>query len=490
VRAVPSPLTAWNDARTGPAELAIGALVLGFTAAAVLTGTLPLVALAIAAGVALLAAVLDPRIFLAVYVALIPFDGWTAVGGLATLSRLAGIAFAAGYLVRRRGSLRLDTIGPAGWAFVGLAAASVLWSIDRTASLPEVLTLLQLFAVALLIADQVATEPGTARWIGLVYAIAALLIGALGIWRWVTDPGSLPAGRAAAFAGQDAAQFTAVLIPALLVLAWELLRRPRLPTLGAWLAIGTGLVLVVGILASGTRSAWVAVALAVSAGIVPRLTGWQRLGLGVLVAGTAVAALVVPALDAATFGRLADAISSGGTGRTDIWTIGLGVWARNPVAGVVAGVGYGAFPSALTLEVVRATAIPTPDTGFLTPPIGSHSLLVGTLVEMGVIGLACVLAFLWDVVRPRRGDPSLAEMARLAVLAMLVQALFLDILGRKQLWLFIAIAAGLTVKARVAAAPARAGGSASRARAPGARAAGARTPGAAPDPPVAVPADG
>jgi O-antigen ligase len=277
-----------------------------------------------------------------------------------------------------------------------------------------------------------------------VYAGSAVLTAALGTWNWITDPASLPAGRAAAFAGQDAAQFTAVLIPGLLVLAWELLRRPRL------LVIGAGFVIVVGILASGTRSAWVAVGLAISAGIVPRLTARQRLGLGVLVAATAVVTFAVPSLYAATVGRLADAISSGGTGRTDIWEIGLGVWTGNPVAGV----GYGAFPSALTLEVVRATPLFTPDTGFLTPPIGSHSLLVGTVVELGVIGLLFVLAFLWNVVRPRRGDAPLAEMARLAVLAMVVQALFLDILGRKQLWLFIAIACGLSLATRLRTADA------------------------------------
>jgi len=49
------------------------------------------------------------------------------------------------------------------------------------------------------------------------------------------------------------------------------------------------------------------------------------------------------------------------------------------------------------------------------------------------------------VARPHRNDVSLAEIARLAVLTMMVQALFLDILGRKQLWLFIALAGGLTV---------------------------------------------
>ena len=432
---LPDPRSAWRDARTGPPELLAGGLLLAAVAIGAWTGWLPGFALVAVGLIGIAAAVVDPRLFLLAYVALIPFEGSTALGGITNLSRFAGIGFAAGYVMRRGTAIRLDTIPAAGWAFVGLATASFLWSIDRSSSLAQIFTLLQLFVVAVLIADFIVEEERAARWVGLAYAVAAVGTALIGSWIWVVARNTLVAGRATAFAGQDAAQFTAVLIPALLVLVWETLRRPRvLPMVG----IG---VIAVAMLASGTRSAWVAIGIAVMAGFLPRISMRQRLGVGIALGVVALVAFLVPALYSETYGRLSDAISSGGTGRLDIWTIGLRLWTDHPVVGV----GYGAFPAALTLEAMRATAIPTPDTGFLTPPVGSHSIIVGTLLELGVIGFGCVVAFFWSVARPHRNDVSLAEIARLAVLTMMVQALFLDILGRKQLWLFIALAGGLTV---------------------------------------------
>lgn len=433
--AIPSPLRAWREARTGPPELVAGALLLVSIIVASWGGWLPGVALVVAGAIGLAAAIADPRLFLIAYVALIPFEGSTALGGVTNLSRFAGIAFAAGYVLRRRGAIRLDVLPVGGWLFVAVAGASYLWSIDRGASLPQLLTLVQLFVIALLVADYLVTEERAARWVALAYAVSAVATACIGIFIWVTAPGSLKAGRASAFTGQDSAQFTSILIPALLVLIWEALRRPRvLPVIGAAITI-------VAILVSGTRSAWLAVGIAMAAGFLPRITWRQRMGIGVAVAVVAVVALVVPPLYTASYGRLADALSSGGSGRIDIWLIGLRLFTQHPVIGV----GYGAFPSAVTLEVVRATTLVTPDTGFLTPPVGSHSIIVGTLLELGVVGFACVVAFMWSVARPRRGDMALAEIARLAVLTMLVQAMFLDVLGRKQLWLFIALAGGLTV---------------------------------------------
>ncbi len=275
---IPDPRRAWREARTGPPEFLAGALLLVSVIVGAWAGWLPGVALVIAGCIALAAAIVDPRLFLIAYVALIPFEGSTALGGVTNLSRFAGIAFAAGYVVRRRGSLRLDTIPVAGWLFVGVACASYLWSVDRGASLPELLTLVQLFVLALLVADFVMEQEGAGRLVALAYSVSAVATACIGIWIWVTDPGSLKAGRATAFASQDSAQFTSILIPALLVLVWEALRRPRvLPIVGAAITI-------VAILASGTRSAWLAIGIAVAVGFLPQnlvaAASWHRGGGG------------------------------------------------------------------------------------------------------------------------------------------------------------------------------------------------------------------
>ncbi|MFN8629509.1 MAG: hypothetical protein U0838_04065 [Chloroflexota bacterium] len=296
-RVIPDPRAAWRDARTGPQELLTGGLLLAAVAIGTWAGMLPGLALLAVGAIGVVAAVSSPRVFLLAYVAFIPFEGSTAFGGITNLSRFAGIAFAGGYLIRRRTAVRLDVMPVAGWALVLFAAASYLWSIDRTASLPQILTLLQLFLVAVLIADYVSEEEGLARWVALAYAVSAVATGLIGLFIWVTSRSTLAAGRATAFAGQDAAQFTSVLIPGLLVLFWETIRRPRvLPVIGA-------VVIVLAILASGTRSAWVAIGLAVAAGILPRISTRQRLTLVLAVGSVAIVALVVPSLYAETYGR-------------------------------------------------------------------------------------------------------------------------------------------------------------------------------------------
>jgi O-antigen ligase len=437
VTAIPGPIRAWNEARTGPVEIAAGALLLLAVAAATLSGTM-LFAAAAAVGVLVLALVRGSLVYLLAYVALIPFEGVGVLAGVGTASRIAAIAFVVVHVARRRGSLRLDPLGAWGWAFVAVAGASYLWSIDRATSLAQLITLGQLVLVTIVIADLLTERPSAARAVALTYATAAVVLGAIGIVEWIVARETLPAGRAVAFEGQDPAQFAGLLIPALFVLVWEVLERPRLRyVVGAVIAA-------VAIIASGTRSAWVAVGIVMLIGLFPRMSNRQRASLGAVALVLGFVVVIVPALNELTIGRLAAVIESGGTGRTDIWTIGLHVWMSSPLAGV----GWAAFPSALTLEVVRATPIPTVNTGFLTPPIGSHSIIVGTLVELGVVGVVCLAGFLWHVLRPRDAG-EMAHMARLAVMAILIQALFLDVLGRKQVWLFIAIAIGLAAAARV-----------------------------------------
>ena len=79
---------------------------------------------------------------------------------------------------------------------------------------------------------------------------------------------------------------------------------------------------------------------------------------------------------------------------------------------------------------------------------GSHNLVVGTLAELGVIGLVLLATFLLPLVlRPGWGPEAATVQAALA--ALLTSALFLDILSnRKQVWLIIGFAAGLRYLAK------------------------------------------
>ena len=76
-----------------------------------------------------------------------------------------------------------------------------------------------------------------------------------------------------------------------------------------------------------------------------------------------------------------------------------------------------------------------------------HNIVIGTLGELGPVGLFLLAAFLGPLVlRGGWGPDSAVVQAALASLA--TSALFLDILNRKQLWLLAGMACGLAYIAR------------------------------------------
>ena len=140
--------------------------------------------------------------------------------------------------------------------------------------------------------------------------------------------------------------------------------------------------------------------------------------------------------------RTDNAISSGGAGRTDIWTVALKIYSSAPVAGV----GFANFPVSYTAEVIRAAGV-TSRSGQVVGR-GPHNLVVGTVVELGPIGLMLLALFLGPLVLRRGWGPD-AAVVQAALASLLATALFLDILSnRKQVWLVIGIAAGLAYLAR------------------------------------------
>ncbi len=79
---------------------------------------------------------------------------------------------------------------------------------------------------------------------------------------------------------------------------------------------------------------------------------------------------------------------------------------------------------------------------------GPHNLVVGTLAELGPIGLLLLAAFVGPFML-RRGWGSEAAVIQASLISLLSLALFLDIFAnRKQVWLVIGIAAGLAYLAR------------------------------------------
>jgi O-antigen ligase len=387
---------------------------------------LPLAVALVAGAVATIVSFRWPIVGLVALAALIPIEEIGTIAGFGTLSRAAGALFAVTYALPRLTSLRLSAMPLAGWAFVGWAMASAVWAHDPEASWRELPTLIQLFVVAVLIADYTAREPRIVRPVLAAYSVSATVTAVIGI---ATHLGG-GFGRSVAIEGQNPAQFAAVLLPAFTFGLNEVLGGTR-RFAGGFVA----LLAAVAIVLSGTRGAWVAMAV-VPLVLLPNLSP-KRATLGIVAIATlALFTYQLPGIADMLAVRLGNAVSTGGAGRTDIWSAGLVIYAGSPVVGV----GYANFPVAYTPEVVRAAHITS---AYTLSGYAPHNIVVGTLAELGLVGLITLGLFLVPLA-VRRGFGPDAGMVRASMASLLAMALFLDIVGnRKQVWLVIGLAAGL-----------------------------------------------
>jgi O-antigen ligase len=423
--------------RTAAALIAVGIVSLPLLViAATRVGLLPMMAIGIVAGAAAILALRWPLVGLLAFAALIPIEEVTLVGGTATLSRIAGLAFAATYALPRLASLRLGVIRPAGWAFAGWAVLSTAWAISPATAWTELPTLLQLFTIAVLVGDFVTREPSIVRPVLLAYSLSAAVTAAIGVISYVTGLGVDV--RAAAIAGQNPAQFAAVLLPAF-AFGFNEVVSGRQRMMGGAIAMLT----LLGVLVSGTRGAWVAIAV-IPLFVLPNLSPRRIAAVLALGAALLVVAYQVPGVSDLVTERADTAVSSGGAGRTSIWSSGLVIYASSPALGV----GYANFPIAYTPEVMREAGV----TSYLHTGLGPHNIVVGTLAELGPVGLVLLCLFLLPLVINRGWGPDAATL-RASIASLLTIALFLDVVGnRKQVWLMIGLAAGLQYLARREAA--------------------------------------
>lgn len=327
------------------------------------------------------------------------------------------LGLAGGLALLRRGGARLRARGAAGWvalAYLGLLAASVLWSGDPLLSGRRLLA----FALMLVaIAATVRRVPGeeVVRWALLASAgfVAVALAVELGTGAFQ------PAGYDYRFSGvyhpNTLATFCAVLALAAAALA------PR--SAHRWLlhaAVAAALVLLV---LTRSRTSLAAVLLALP---LQRLAAARpsRAVLAVLaVAWASCLALLVGG--EALLPRLADAFLmdrteaevGSFTGRTWLWAVLLDRVAERPVLGY----GLGGFWTPANVQDVYRAA------GWVAAH--AHSTYVEQLLQVGVVGLALYVASVVlgvgrGLVRLHRtGDPAPAFITSLLVYGLLLGAL-------------------------------------------------------------------
>jgi O-antigen ligase len=285
------------------------------------------------------------------------------------------------------------------------------------------------------------------EWLLGAFVVASLLSAAYG---FVTppDPQAIQGSDRLAGTLGDANALAAVLVAGVvlaLALAYEMKRKPLLRLS---LVVIAALCLLCNLLTL-SRGGLVALAVALVAAVV--LGGrWRPVAavMGVLIALSVVGFFAFVATPAQT--ARVTTVDSGGSGRTDLWTVG---W-RMVMAHPVRGVGAGNFQSESIHYLIAPGALHRTDL-ILEKQLVAHNTYLQVLSEMGIVALVpflLILGFsLWCLLTAARGFSARGELG----MEMIARATLVGLCGilaadffvsgqfSKQLWLLLGLGPAL-----------------------------------------------
>ena len=405
-----------------------------------MTGWLPLVLAAPLVALLMIACLREPlRVGLPIYTALIPFGGALSLGSSAfgSASSLMGVLLGLGLIVQfitgRQFAPRLSALLPIWTLFLGLAVATALWSIDRSASLTGLTVLSSLVVVFLLVAlsasdREIVRRTETALILGSAAAICYGLYQLLFQGGLAGDTGAAIAEGGRFGNGLLGPNILAVTLLIPFAITVNRAFNPRDPGRPLPNSLLAGLMLL-GVLMTGSRTGVLgagAVALTMVC-VMPRGT---RRGLTVsLLIGAAVTVFVWTAHPLGLAERTFESTTSS-SGRVDIWEVGLA--GCRVYCGI--GSGWGTFP-----DVYAGTQAAVPGARVLAGQEGSyqpHNLALLAAVETGVAGLVLLLLglaasayYAWKL------PPEYRPAALGALIGLVVGVLLLSSMEFKMFWL-------------------------------------------------------
>ena len=370
----------------------------------------------------------------AAYVALVPFDNLLSISSFGTLTKLLAIVSAMAMLLWM---LRHKTmVAPLGawkiWALLLLwMAASSMWAFDANTALTTLLSYVTLFLLFMVVAIfPISREDFRLVLIATIGgALAAALYGAY-LFHGNQD---VEYSRLFLKSGNfliDPNHFAAALLLPLALALVEALRTPRLLPKVALLA--TCAAFIAGILVSGSRGSLVA--LAFIFGYI-FLRSRYRIQLAVI---AVIAVLGSFAFDPTVWLRFGNAADTGGAGRVSIWLVGVEAFKHLWLSGA----GLGNFQIAYDQYFLHVF-----QSYFADWHRESHNLIIGTSVELGVVGIALMLAWWFGMFRSLRtiapGDQfyDLRVALEGAILGLFVAAMFVDVMPYKYPWLAFGLVA-------------------------------------------------
>jgi O-antigen ligase len=401
------------------------------------------IALACALGLlpfAAYATVVRPMVFpYALYVLLIPFDNLLNFSGSGTLTKLLGMISGFALLFW---CVRIRRIVDPPKALLLLGALllwmtlSVTWSQDPLASFNG---LQPYFGLALLYCALAITplQVREFRVLMFIVVVSGVVSAAYGAHVFYQNPATANSllHRLVVQVGNtfiDPNQFADALLFPLAALVIFGLRTQWLTLKFASMA---GVILMVSAIAlSGSREAIVAL------GVIIVYYLWRtryRLQLLALIAIGVVGAMAQPS---SVWARFNDALSSGGAGRTSIWSVGWIAFKHNWLKGY----GIASFPTAYDRFYLGVYQSYT--NGWTSP---AHNVILHYAVELGIVGLLLLLGFWFAqfsalrVIGPSHPLYDYRVLLEGALLGLFVTAMFIDLFTYKYAWLIFAMAAQL-----------------------------------------------
>lgn len=378
----------------------------------------------------LYASITVPLLFpFAAYMFLSPFDSVLNVDAFGTITRLLGAASAAAllfYMLRSKRAIEPPK-ATALWILLLLwMTASMFWAIDVSTAESLLPTMLQLFGLYVVV-SMMPLNLASLHRITAAVVLGGVASAIYGIYMDITGAGIfkerlfIHTDSSALNPDHFAASLVLPVAVCLVAAVWS-----RSVFTRALSVVGLALLLIC-IEMTGSRGAY----LAVAAVVVYLL--WRdphRVPLFIGSAVIAVGAVVVTG-PAYFFTRWAMAAQNGGAGRLSIWHTGLLAFKQNWLFGA----GYGNFGFAYDRAFMQ-----TFQPFYANWHRASHNILLGTAVELGVIGLVLLVAAWVGQFRLLEKIPlgdaryPLRLALEATIIGLFVCGLFADIMIWKYVW--------------------------------------------------------
>ncbi len=374
---------------------------------------------------------------------LLPFESVASLSSDFTAVKLVGlVAFAAWFVKLIR--TRQTRINPANRTnlililFLAVSALSITQAQYPAVGADRLLTMIQLVALYFMVAD-LTSDGRTFNNVLLVLIAAGIPAAGIAIAQFVLGG----AGRAIGVYPDP--NYSALNVLILIPLAVAFIDRSRGRSRAFFWALFFFLVL--GVIVNFSRGATLALVvmfflLSREARIEDRLRRGMKLFFLAVLVGGVLLALVNPRFS------LTSMMSTGGSGRLDIWRTAWHMWLDHPWLGVgIQNYKFAYFRYASHLPSVHY---------IMVKAMVAHNTYIETVVESGIIGFGLFAALLsstiFKLARARRayarlsnGDLAVAaSMLLISLAGFMVGGVFLSTMPKKALWFLLGLAAGRT----------------------------------------------